>query len=397
MFRINTLRPFIGMVAGIFLAYWAQESAHAATYTVFSGQSIQTKINSATNGDTIVVFNGFYSENLTVNKSIAIANANGQSFTYAGTLTITNGAKAQFRGFNLTSGSIELRNASADFTRSTIQGDVNATVATMADGTTPNRLSFTRCTLSATLTSSAAETFLADNKLSWVRVAGSGKMWMIGNLVDVGLVNGGEFVMAQGTSSLFVYNNVIRRTHSGTLFNDNIGIRVYSGAKLEAHNNVIYQMANSYGSANGDSRSVGLDGSAGSAITSNLFLSTGRWFVYGPLSMNTALYNNSTVTFSGGIVPQNTLVADPLVVDTTDFVLGAASPARNAGDPDPRYNDIDGTRNDMGIYGGPFYDPEGRTGSKPVVLKAELDNTQFVRGELSTVKLKATGAATGSP
>jgi hypothetical protein len=222
-------------------------------------------------------------------------------------------------------------------------------------------------------------------------------MWMIGNLVDVGLVDGGEFVMAQGTSSLFVYNNVIRRTHSGTLFNDNIGIRVYSGAKLEAHNNVIYQMANSYGSANGGSRGVGLDGSAGSAITSNLFLSTGRWFVYGPLSMNTALYNNSTVTFSGGIVPQNTLVADPLVVDTTDFVLGAASPARNAGNPDPRFNDIDGTRNDMGIYGGPFYDPEGRTGSKPVVLKAELDNTQFVRGELSTVKLKATGAATGAP
>jgi len=32
-----------------------------------------------------------------------------------------------------------------------------------------------------------------------------------------------------------------------------------------------------------------------------------------------------------------------------------------------------------------------------VVLNAELDNTQFVRGELSTVKLKATGAATGSP
>jgi hypothetical protein len=155
-------------------------------------------------------------------------------------------------------------------------------------------------------------------------------------------------------------------------------------------------MLNSYGSGGG-SRGVHLDGSAGSAITSNLFLSTGRWFVYGPLSMNTALYNNSTVTFSGGIVPQNTLVADPLVVDTTDFVLGAASPARNAGNPDPRFNDIDGTRNDIGIYGGPFYDPDGRTGVKPVVLNAELDNTQFVRGELSTVKLKATGAATGSP
>ena len=220
MFRINTLRPFIGMVAGIFLAYWAQESANAATYTVFSGQSIQTKINSATNGDTIVVFNGFYSENLTVNKSIAIANANGQSFTYTGTLTITNGAKAQFRGFNLTSGSIELRNASADFTRSTIQGDVNATVATMADGATPNRLSFTRCTLSATLTSSAAETFLADNKLSWVRVAGSGKMWMVGNLVDVGVVSGGNNIQANNTSMLFAFNNIIQRA-SGSSWQNN--------------------------------------------------------------------------------------------------------------------------------------------------------------------------------
>jgi hypothetical protein len=402
MVRNNTLRPFIGIVAGILLAHAAQESVNAATYTVFSGQSIQTKINSATNGDTIVVFNGFYPENLTVNKSIAIANANGQSFTYAGTLTITNGAKAQFRGFNLTSGTVELRNASADFTRCTIQGDVNATVATMSDGTTPNRLSFTRCTLSATLTSSAAETFLADNKLSWGRVAGSGKMWMIGNLVDVGQTDGGEIVLAQGASTLFAYNNVIRRTHSGTLYNDNIGIRINGGAKLEARNNVVFNMANSYGTGPGyanatGSKGVMFDGSSGSAITSNLFLSTGRWFVYGPLSMNTALYNNSTVTFSGGIVPQNTLVADPLVVDTTDFVLGAASPARNAGDPDPRFNDIDGTRNDMGIYGGPFYDPEGRTGSKPVVLKAELDSTQFVRGELSTVKLKATGAATGAP
>jgi hypothetical protein len=113
--------------------------------------------------------------------------------------------------------------------------------------------------------------------------------------------------------------------------------------------------------------------------------------------MNTAMNNHSTASYGGGIVPQNTLAADPLVVDTTNFVLQAGSPARDAGNPDPRFNDIDGTRNDIGIYGGPFYDPDGRTGSKPVVLKAELDNTQFVRGELSTVKLKATGAATGSP
>ena len=390
MFRINTLRPFIGMVAGILLSYWAQESAHAATYTVFSGQSIQTKINSATNGDTIVIFNGFYSENLTVNKSIAIANANGQSFTYAGTLTITNGAKAQFRGFNLTSGSIELRNASADFTRSTIQGDVNATVATMADGTTPNRLSFTRCTLSATLTSSAAETFLADNTLKWVRVAGSGKMWMIGNLVDVGVVSGGNNVQVNDTSILYAFNNIIQRAIGS--YNQNNGIIVQGGARLEARNNLFYNLGSGSWSAG-----IYVEGSAGSFMSSNIFLGSLGRYILAPLSLNTATYNNSTASYGNGVVPQNTLAADPLVVDTTNFVLGAASPARNAGDPDPRFNDIDGTRNDLGIYGGPFYDPDGRTGSKPVVLNAELDNTQFVRGELSTVKLKATGAATGSP
>jgi len=382
-------------VAGILLAQWVQASANATTYTVFSGQSIQTKINSATNGDVIVIFNGFYSENLTVNKSIAIANANGQSFTYAGSLTINNKAKAQFRGFNLTSGSVGMANASADFTRCTIQGDINANA--MDDGITPNRISFTRCTLSGTLTSSAAETFLADNTLKWVRSAGSGKMWMIGNLVDVGQTDGGNIVNVGGASSLLAFNNVVRRTHSGTLFSPNHGFHVNSGAKLEAHNNVVFNMVNSYGSGQGGCTGVYLDGNAASAITSNLFLSIGQWFVYGPLSMNTALYNNSPATYSGGIVPQNTLAADPLVVDTTNFVLGTSSPGRDAGNPDPRFNDIDGTRNDMGIYGGPFYDPDGRTGSKPVVLNAELDNTQFVRGELSTVKLKATGAATGSP
>jgi hypothetical protein len=378
------------MLAGILLAHWAQESANAATYTVFSGQSIQTKINSATNGDTIVIFNGFYSENLTVNKSIAIANANGQSFTYAGTLTITNGAKAQFRGFNLTSGTVELRNASADFTRCTIQGDVNATVATMLDGTTPNRLSFTRCTLSATLTSSAAETFLADNKLSWVRVAGSGKMWMVGNLVDVGVVSGGNNIQANNTSMLFAFNNIIQRA-SGSSWQNN-GIIVQSGARLEARNNVFYNLGNWSWSAG-----VHLEGSAGSFVNSNIFLGPLGNYILAPLSLNTATYNNSTASYGNGVVPQNTLVADPLVVDTTNFVLQAGSPARDAGNPDPRFNDIDGTRNDMGIYGGPFYDPDGRSGTKPAVLKAELDNTQFVRGELSTVKLKATGAATGSP
>ncbi len=36
------------------------------------------------------------------------------------------------------------------------------------------------------------------------------------------------------------------------------------------------------------------------------------------------------------------------------FTLACDSPARDAGDPAPAYDDLDGTRNDMGIYGGPY-------------------------------------------
>jgi len=47
--------------------------------------------------------------------------------------------------------------------------------------------------------------------------------------------------------------------------------------------------------------------------------------------------------------------ADPLFVDAQggDYHLWASSPCVDAGDPDPQYNDPDGSRNDMGAYGGP--------------------------------------------
>jgi hypothetical protein len=42
----------------------------------------------------------------------------------------------------------------------------------------------------------------------------------------------------------------------------------------------------------------------------------------------------------------------------SDFHLSGDSPCINAGDPDPEYNNPDGTRNDMGAYGGPAGEPE---------------------------------------
>lgn len=65
------------------------------------------------------------------------------------------------------------------------------------------------------------------------------------------------------------------------------------------------------------------------------------------------LYDTTTRETTGVTLGQGALNVDPLFVDAVDFRLKPASPCINAGDPSSQFNDSDGTRNDMGIWGGP--------------------------------------------
>jgi hypothetical protein len=44
----------------------------------------------------------------------------------------------------------------------------------------------------------------------------------------------------------------------------------------------------------------------------------------------------------------------------------------DAGPPDPQYNDRDGSRNDIGMFGGHNFIPDGRTTNKPIVLGLDV-------------------------
>lgn len=57
---------------------------------------------------------------------------------------------------------------------------------------------------------------------------------------------------------------------------------------------------------------------------------------------------NSTLNWLEGNID-----LDPLFIGYDDYHLQSGSPCIDAGHPDPQYNDPDGTRNDMGAYGGP--------------------------------------------
>jgi len=66
--------------------------------------------------------------------------------------------------------------------------------------------------------------------------------------------------------------------------------------------------------------------------------------VFGENSINT--HNNGTYDWLVGNISE-----DPLFTD--DYELQGNSPCIDAGNPDSQYNDPDGSRNDMGAYGGP--------------------------------------------
>jgi len=68
----------------------------------------------------------------------------------------------------------------------------------------------------------------------------------------------------------------------------------------------------------------------------------------------------------------------------------ADSPCINAGPPDPQYNDRDGSRNDIGMFGGHNFIPDGRTTNKPIVLGLDIAPIAVPTG--GTVTIESTGA-----
>ncbi|MCX6875446.1 MAG: hypothetical protein NTW21_16815 [Verrucomicrobia bacterium] len=101
-------------------------------------------------------------------------------------------------------------------------------------------------------------------------------------------------------------------------------------------------------------------------------------------------------THRGGVAPVDTLYADPLAVVGTPPTLQAGSPCINAGWTNPIFNDLDGTRNDIGPSGGCWYDPSGWTTEKPVVISYDLAPEQVLGGDDPEVILSG-GKAVSQP
>jgi len=72
---------------------------------------------------------------------------------------------------------------------------------------------------------------------------------------------------------------------------------------------------------------------------------------YGGVSIEMS-YSDYDLTDSDVSYLEGNISNNPLFLDEIDFLINESSPAHDTGNPDSRYNDLDGSRNDMGAYGG---------------------------------------------
>ena len=166
--------------------------------------------------------------------------------------------------------------------------------------------------------------------------------------------NGSIGIALYDTSNAVIKGNILKRNYyeaiglencdTARIINNTIvfncesgdrpgGISLYRSCDATIKNNII-----AFNNATGIFRN---------ATVGNESLHTGTF----DLSYNN-VYGNQTKDYSGGVFGEGGLSADPLFVDKNNgnFRLKPTSPSKNTGDP--TINNPDGSRSDMGAYGG---------------------------------------------
>jgi len=195
-----------------------------------------------------------------------------------------------------------------------------------------------------------------------------------------------------------------------------IGIRLQSGSVSEIRNNLIYDCFNTWydgWSQNNNVTGMGIfaEPSSQVSIVANIIRNCGSnagggasysSLIHAPsnavIEHNALTVNDMTGSRSqsfrkvnGGCQSFYEIDADPKFTDLAngDFTLASDSPCIDAGPPDAQYKDHNGSRNDIGMFGGHSYLLNGRTTTKPIVLSLEMPIAVPSGG---TVTIESTGA-----
>ena len=393
-------------------------SANGATHNVGANQSIQTAVNGAASGDTIVLTApADYDGNVTIaGKALRIVSLHRNNHDVSGSITISAvpaGQSVTFKNLSV-SGPVSATDSSLNLLRCTMGQEVNAT----NPGNANTQLAVVQSNLSGKLHSTLTRTWVgySDLRQSYFE----GQVEIVGNIFD-GAGYGGIGIDLNGSSTVAnVHNNIIRKFQGS--FHENIsysciGVRVSGNARADIKNNAIYENRDmGYG---GTEVFVGIgilvSATSHTSINSNLlftnYVQNGNWSsgdrfveygntnVYAPKQNVKMQYNalefgsHNLALVRGGVENSFSIgnkSADIHMFLTSPEGLMAGKGGQDSGSPKDADKDHDGTRNDIGPNGGRNYIPDGRTTDKPIPISFTIAPQIIPIG--GTVTIESTGA-----
>ena len=360
---------------------------HGAVHNVVSGQDLQSVIDSASSGDQIRLLSATYGDIEISTKDLSFK---------------STGATPAFLG------NVKITGSDVEFTRvgaSTLEADDLPNH--------PGELILTQGTFNS-LDINCSKSTLLYCEIEHLVIAKKGLV--VGCHMN-GKMDGGIGIDIYGPDTVVTVRNSRIHSYSKTQSQETIetliGIRVHIGANAFIENNLIYDCYENHNGGLETDCAIGIfvkPGSKTSILGNNIWncylltnsqgstvATRGNCLVDAAsgtiLRHNNLWKNRNEVTkIKGTVTGTENLDADPKFTDLAngDFTLASDSPCIDKGPPDPQYHDRDGSRNDIGMFGGHNYIPDGRTTNKPIVLGLDVAPIAVPTG--GTVTIESTGA-----
>jgi len=387
---------------------------NAETLVVFPGQSIQEKIDAAVDGDIIAIFGGSYFPDITINKRVRLVEVSGQEVKLFGTVTFDGVENCPpFEGFEVgpekgivvsnctglviseitvpsytqNGGSVSLSEVSIAGSATQDSGSLDLSGVTIggnfSTGSGAVKTVAFRTTVTGDCNWASNRSWFGYGKARSFNFNGSdAKVVFVGGEIDR-LGSGADGMLLRGNNNTITITNskiTGTRDQNGTS-EANIEI-TGSGHTVRILNNYLNKEFRQGYTSGGEDLNV-VSSVSTLTVANNIVSNTVDGMVYAPAGAvvtNNHSENSSNYGVSGGVVASTTTAGDPLFVDGNVYELGEGSPCIDAGTENARYNDRDGTRNNIGPSGGSWYDPEGWTTEKPVVISFDLLPDQVLQG-----------------